>query len=272
MKLKIWKNTDIIDDYVQDLNFTEIKKEADIAALGGKTIDLAVFPNLKGIFRIGVGMENVPVSEAKRKGIRVQLPSEETKEYIYDETANFSCYLIFRMLFKNYGMIDPWVRKPRIAMKEKKLLVIGAGHIGGKVVEKMRPFIRIDTFDTLYNSLDELDEKMTEADCVTLHIPLTPETNGFLDKRRLSLMKDDAVLINTSRGPIVSEGALFDEINSGRIAAAFDVFWSKPYLGKLKSFHPERFFMTPHAGSYCESYLRLAGRDLLIFAKEMESV
>ena len=69
-------------------------------------------------------------------------------------------------------------------------------------------------------------------------------------------MKTGAVLINTARGAIVDEEALYDEIKSGRLRAAFDVYWQEPYRGKLKEFYPDRFYMTPHVASTCSSFLK----------------
>jgi len=68
-------------------------------------------------------------------------------------------------------------------------------------------------------------------------------------------MKNDAVLINTARGTIVDEDALFAEISSNRLRAAFDVFWQEPYNGKLKEFHPDKFYMSPHIAGYTDSFL-----------------
>ena len=82
-------------------------------------------------------------------------------------------------------------------------------------------------------------------------------------------MKDDAVLINTARGKIVSEDALYDELAKGRIFAAFDVYWQEPYRGKLKAFHPDRFYMTPHVASTCSSFLKGCRQDLDNFIKEL---
>ncbi|SVC33655.1 uncharacterized protein METZ01_LOCUS286509, partial [marine metagenome] len=89
----------------------------------------------------------------------------------------------------------------------------------------------------------------------TLHIPKTSENEAFMDKEKLGLMKDGAVLINTARGSIVDEEALYSEISSDRIQAAFDVFWQEPYIGKLKKFHPDKFYMSPHIAGYTDSFL-----------------
>jgi lactate dehydrogenase-like 2-hydroxyacid dehydrogenase len=76
-----------------------------------------------------------------------------------------------------------------------------------------------------------------------------------MDKEKLSWMKSGAVLINTARGAIVNEDAIYAEFKINRLRAAFDVYWQEPYTGKLKEFYPERFFMTPHVASTCKEFL-----------------
>ena len=104
--MKIWKNTSTLDDYDEGLNFTTDKEQAEIALLGSKPIDLIDFPNLKGIFRAGVGRDNVPENEAIKSGIEVRYPSQGTINIIFDETAIFTCSLIFRMFYDLLGTID----------------------------------------------------------------------------------------------------------------------------------------------------------------------
>ena len=253
--MKVWKNTFTLDGYDKGLIFTEEKELADIALLGSKPIVLKEFPNLKGIFRAGIGKDNVPEEEAKKSGILVRYPSEETIKIIFEETAIFTCSLIFRMLYNEIGTIKPWSKKNRIQMKNKSLLIIGAGNIGRRVYNYMKPFMRVKTFDILQNDLIELPDLISEADCISLHIPKTNENNEFVDENFLSMMKDNSVLINTARGALVNEDALYHEISSNRLRAAFDVFWQEPYSGKLKQFHPKRFFITPHIASTCSGFL-----------------
>ena len=69
--MKIWKNTDILDSLIHDLELTEDSTEADLIVLGSKTVNLDDFPQLKGIFRVGVGIDNVPVEQAKKRNIKV---------------------------------------------------------------------------------------------------------------------------------------------------------------------------------------------------------
>jgi len=267
----LWKNTDILNGYLDDLRFTDVKQNAEIAVLGSKTVSLDDFPSLKGIFRVGVGLDNVPVNEARKRGIKVQITSNNTNEYIYDETASFTCYLILRMLYWDSGSIEPWSIKIRRPLKDTNLLILGTGNIGKRVADKMRQFMRIITFDVMTNNMNDLKDSISCADCISLHIPLTRENTNFFDREKLSWMKDKAVLINTSRGAIVLETALYEEIKNGRLLAAFDVFWNKPYTGKLKEFYPDRFYMTPHVASKCDAFLSSASEDLRLFIKEVEN-
>ena len=84
-------------------------------------------------------------------------------------------------------------------------------------------------------------------------------------------MKDGAALINTARGPIVDEEALYAEIKLGRLKAAFDVFWKEPYNQKLKEFYPNFFYMTPHVASTCKGFLIGCRQGLDLLIKELNN-
>lgn len=272
MKILIWKNTATLDGYDDGLNFTELKHEADIVLLGSKPINLHEFPSLKGVFRAGIGRDNVPEQEAAQKGILVRYPARDTIDLIYTETAAFTCSLIFRMVYNKLGGIDPWVKHDRIELKSKTLLVIGAGNIGSRVAGYMQPFMNVLAFDILENDLKELPHKIKQADCISLHIPKTDDNKSFIDAEKLSLMKDGAALINTARGDIVDEDALYQELRAGRLCAAFDVFWKEPYAGKLKEFYPDRFFMTPHVASTCRGFLTGCRKGVDDLIEELRNV
>lgn len=260
--MKIWTNTNTLTGFDSDLLFTESKEDADIALLGSKAIDLIDFSALQAIFRAGIGSDNVPKQQAQARGIVVRYPSQATVDVLYDETARFTCSLVFRMLYKRIGAIEPWEKHQRTQMSKKTLLIIGTGNIGLRVAQLMTPFLKVNTFDTMRDGLSDLDPLIRRADCITLHIPNNKENASFFDREKLSLMKDDAILVNTARGPLVEEEALYDEIQSGRLSAAFDVFWQEPYEGKLKEFHPDTFVMTPHVASNCTEFLQGCRNDL----------
>tara|TARA_Y100001935_G_scaffold255654_1_gene270555 strand:- start:14749 stop:15567 length:819 start_codon:yes stop_codon:yes gene_type:complete len=260
--MRIWKNTSTLNGFDDGLTFTESKSKADIILLGSKPIEINQFPNLKGIFRAGVGRDNVPEKEAEKKDIIVKYPSDKTIKIIFNETASFTCSLIFRMLYKNLGTLDPWIKEPRRQLSKKILLVIGVGKIGSQVAQLMKQFLNVKTFDILHNEQSELKPLMQQADCVSIHIPNINDNISFINSQKLSWMKSGSILINTSRGVIVDEEALYGELQNKRLKAAFDVFWQEPYRGKLKEFFPDYFFMTPHVASTCDGFLNGCRNDL----------
>jgi len=271
-RMKIWKNTKILDDLLDSSTLTNNKTESEVVVLGSESINLNDFPNLKGIFRVGVGIDNVPMEQALERGINVRTTSPKTNEYIFEETADFTCHLILKMMYKDLGSIDSWEIKVRqTALKDKSLLIVGMGNIGRKVSDKMSQFMSIETFDILKNKISDLYEKLPIVDCVSLHFPLSEENKNFFDEDKLSKMKKGSVLINTARAGLVSEDSLYNEIKKGNMKAAFDVFWDKPYLGKLKQFYPDSFYMTPHVASKCRSYVENSFKDLKVFMKELNN-
>ncbi|MDQ1354273.1 MAG: hypothetical protein QG657_4582, partial [Acidobacteriota bacterium] len=138
------------------------------------------------------------------------------------------------------------------------------------VRDKMKPLMRVKTYDVLENSPGQLEPLLKGADIVSLHIPNLPENKNFMDAEKLAMLKDQAILINTARGALVSEEGLYQELENGRLFAAFDVYWQEPYEGKLKKFHPERFFMTPHVASTCDAFLKGSAEDLRKLLAEIE--
>lgn len=270
--MKIWRNTTTLDGYIPEIAFTEDKAFAEVALVGGKRIDLAEFPALRGIFKTGVGRDNVPEQEASERGIFCEYPSPTTAKIIYEETASFACSLILRCLLADVGEFSTWKKLDRGALTSKTLLVIGMGNIGTRAAEKMRVFLPVSTFDITSNSLEELEPLIRSADCVSLHIPLIDSTRHFFDSEKLSWMKDGSSLINTARGSIVEEGALYKELLANRLRAAFDVFWTEPYHGKLLEISSERFIRTPHVASTCREFLVATAKDFRSFVRRLEEM
>jgi phosphoglycerate dehydrogenase-like enzyme len=268
--MKIWQNTVTLDKFAPQLTNIYDPSEAEVAVIGGTPIVLDELPKLRGLFKCGIGRDNVPEEECEKRGIAVCFPSEQTQRIIFEETANFTVYLIFRMLYADIGSLAKWEKRPRSFSGNQKVLLIGLGNIGNRVKDKLAPSVELLTYDVVSNRSEELPDLMNQADVVSLHIPLIESTRGFIDRKKLSWMKDDAALVNTARGPIVDEGALLDEIKSKRLRAAFDVFWQEPYEGSLKQFHPDRFLMSPHVASTCEDFLRGMAIDLEAFLHNLE--
>lgn len=267
--MRIWTNTKTLDDYLPGLEFTTDKKAADIALIGGKAIALDEFPRLRGIFKTGVGRDNVPEADAAARGVRCGFPRQATAAIIHEETANFACHLILTCMYADAGDFVTWTKRDRSALWSKVLLVIGTGNIGRRVASKMSVFMQVTTFDAASDNSDLIESRMRAANCVSLHVPLLPSTKNFIDERKLSWMQTGASLVNTARGAVVSEDALYQELKSGRLRAAFDVFWKEPYAGKLLELPPDRFMRSPHVASTCSEFLSATASDFRAFIAEL---
>ena len=145
-------------------------------------------------------------------------------------------------------------------LAEKTLGIIGMGNIGTRVAVRARafemdflvydPYIPESHVTALGGKLVGLDELLAESDVVTIHCPLTHETSGMIDERRLALMKASAYLINAARGGIVSEDALWRALQERKIAgAALDVVENEPPAKNHPLFQLDNVVLTPHIGA-----------------------
>ena len=263
--LRIWTNTATLDDHLPGVALDADPASADIALIGSKPFPIDDMNALRGVFRCGVGTDNIPADACARRGIDVCMPSERTVGFIYEETANFAVHLVLQMLYADTGTLDPWWKRPRPFLGDRRVLVVGAGRIGSRVASKLERLVDVHTHDAATDSVDHLHTQLERADVVTLHVPMMDETRGMVDAAWLARMPDGAALVNTARGPVVDERALQHEIETGRLRAAFDVFWQEPYTGPLKVHHPDGFLMSPHVASTSEAFLAGLADDFLTF-------
>ncbi|MBU0686385.1 MAG: hydroxyacid dehydrogenase [Candidatus Margulisbacteria bacterium] len=265
---KIYFNTNAFDHHHHEIDVTKDRQEAELLVMGAKTVEIEKFINLKAVYRFGVGANNVPVEYLREREISVYFPSEETKTILYDSTANFTAYLILYMNYcDSFGQIDGWKKFTRQYARNKNLLIIGTGNIGGRVVKKLGDFMQVSTFDIQKNQVSELKGLIGLADFISLHMPMTADNKNFIDREKLSWMKDDAVLVNTARGPLVDEEALHDRLTLTNMRAAFDVFWVEPYAGRLSKLPREKFFMTPHTASQTGDFVEAGFSEILKIAE-----
>jgi len=266
--MNLWKNTPTLDEFVPELLTPVTAEKAVIAVVGGKPIPLDELPNLKGIFKCGVGTDNIPFEECEKRGIEVCLPSEATRDIIFEETANFAVKAVLDVLYASAGVLETWTKHSRPVLSRKTVLLLGQGNIGRKVKVKLESLLNVTTWDAATDAPEDLESLVREADAISLHIPLNDATTAWFDSEKMSWMKDGAGLVNTARGPVVDEQALLKEIEAKRIFAAFDVFWQEPYHGPLRE-HPEHFFMTPHIASTCADFLEGLAKDLRRFSERL---
>jgi phosphoglycerate dehydrogenase-like enzyme len=232
--------------------------------IGGKPVELNDFPHLKGIFKCGIGRDNIPEQQASLRGIKCGFPSATTASIIHEETASFASHLILKSQYLYVGSFHPWSKITRHSIAKKNLLIVGNGNIGSRVARKLNAFMNISTYD-ITNKQSELKDKIEAADCISIHLPLTSDTKEMFNEEKLSWMKTGASLINTARADIVNEDSLYNELKKGRIKAFFDVFWNEPYHGKLSKISEEFFHKSPHVASNCKEFLEGTAMDFRKF-------
>ena len=268
--IKIYLNTRAFEHHYSEIDITHEMSEAELLVMGAKKVQIERFTNLKAVYRFGVGADNVPLDYLNKKGIPVYFPSEDMRNILYDSTANFTVYLIMHMNYCGFmGKVNEWEKHARNYIANKKLLVIGAGNIGKRVAEKMGAFMTVMTFDTRENVEGDSKRLIGSADYISLHIPMNPKNKDFVDKEKLLWMKEDVVLINTARGQLVNEEALYNRLTTTNMRAAFDVFWTEPYRRKLAELPREKFFMTPHTSNQTTDFIEGVFSEILKIAKEI---
>ena len=239
------------------------KLTADLIQLGER---------LKVIGRAGVGIDNVDVEAATRRGIVVANAPESTVVSAAEHTIGLLVALT-RNIPQAHAALKQgrWDRKVYggVELADKTLGVLGFGRIGQQVARRaaglgMRviaydPFVAPDRFRELgVERADELDAVYAAADFVTLHLPLTDETRGAIGTDALAKMRDGVRIVNAARGELIDEEALIEALRSGKVGgAALDVFSSEPYDGPLLEL--DNVVATPHLAASTEEAQDRAG-------------
>ncbi len=239
---------------------------------------LASGPRLRVVSNFGVGFDNVDLEAATAAGVIVC----NTPGVLTDAVADLTLGLIIALARRlpeaeRFARDGDWQRGASMALgtdvRGKTLGIIGLGRIGIAVAERARAFGMSIVFHDVFSdspakasfcSYREFDDLLSEADFVSLHVNLRPETRGLIGAKELTLMKPAAYLINTSRGQTVDQTALVAGLRSGELAgAALDVLEEEPLppddpLAKLPN-----VILLPHIGSATVE-TRQAMRDLAI--------
>ena len=252
---------EVVEDSTSDLE--TIVSEADaLVVRSGTVVDAALIERaarLKVIGRAGVGVDNVDVAAATRRGIVVANAPESTVVSAAEHTIALLLALARKVPQAHQAMrAGHWERNrfAGIELAGKTLGVVGLGRIGRQVARRalglgMRvvafdPYVSPDRYRELgVERAPSLDDLYGEADVVTLHLPLTEETAGLVGAEAIARMRDGVRILNVARGALVDEEALAAAIQSGKVAgAALDVFSEEPYSGPLLEL--EEVVVTPH--------------------------
>jgi D-3-phosphoglycerate dehydrogenase len=235
------------------------------AAIDAKTV--AALKSCKVIARYGIGVDNIDLEAARSAGITVT----NVPDYCVEEVADHTVALllaVWRKIVTGNQIVrnDGWgiaQLRPVRRLRGRQLGMIGFGHIGRAVAARATTFgLELRVFDpyiddsalagTGIQRIEELDELLSGSDIVTIHAPLTSGTKDLIDSAAIERMKDGAVLINTSRGPIVDTKAVATALAQGKLSGAgLDVFDEEPPDTALLS-SLETLVATPHAAFYSD--------------------
>lgn len=256
----------VSNDTQKDMNEDMLKEmivDADAAVAGVEAYSSEVLSRakkLRAIARFGVGTDNIDLSYCAEHGIGV------ARSVNHNSVAEFALTLMLAAM-KNLIALDSaarraeWSRFPMRELSEKNVLLLGFGRIGSRLARLIKAFdANLYVYDPQINVqlaeemgvtvVHELDSALPIADVVSLHLPLTKDTYHLFNQETFGKMKKGAYFINTSRGPIVDEAALYDALCNGRLSGAgLDVFEEEPLTRKNKLIGLPNVTVTPHAAA-----------------------
>jgi glyoxylate reductase len=245
-----------------DVEVAPLAARAEVEALivANEPVDPALFPSLRLVANFGVGYDRIGVEELRRRGVAVT----NTPGVLDAATADLTWALILaarRRVVEGDRRVraGEWTGSWADGFLAEELTgstlgIVGLGRIGQAVARRAAGFDLRVLYTQRRRSeagladYRELDELLAESNILTIHAPLTPETAGLIDARRLRLLRDGTCLVNTARGEIVDEEALVAELVSGRIRAGLDVFAHEPHVPEPLLSLPN-VVLTPHLGS-----------------------
>lgn len=228
--------------------------------------------NLTLLARYGVGYDTLDIPACTDAGVAVAIAPQGVRRPVATSVVALLLALTMKLTIKDRitrDVPDGWSRKTDhngMGLVGRTLGTIGVGNIGAEVFRLMQPFdmrmIAHDPFvdqsiaDSLGIELVSLDEVFRQSDVLSVHCPLSPATRHIVNAERLALMKSNAYLINTSRGPVVDEEALINALQTGKISGAgLDVFEQEPPDSGNPLLSMENVILTPHALCFTDQCL-----------------
>lgn len=258
----------------------ELIGEAVAAIVSTDPFDASVFgacPRLRVVARVGVGVDSIDLGAATSAGVVVTTTPGMNGHAVADHTLALILAVVRRVVESDLSVRRGEWRRDAAAtpweLHGATVGIVGLGAIGRSVARRLQGFeCTILAYDLEPRTVDgveavSLDELLRRSDIVTVHVPLNDSTQVLLGSRELARLRAGAILVNTSRGGVVDEAALYAALAEGRLrAAALDVFADEPPMGSPLLNLPN-VVVTPHlAGlsvSSVASMLRLASRSVV---------
>ena len=258
----------VVYDRTSPAELMERAKDAEVLLTNKTVLDAAAIHALPALRYIGVlatGYNIVDIDAARQRGIVVtNIPAYSTDsvaQMVFAHLLNISLRVGHHAEAVRQGR---WAAckdfcfwdTPLVELSGKTMGIVGLGHTGMRTARIAQAFgMKVEAWTSKsalqlppdIRKAESLEQLFAQADVLSLHCPLTKDTQGLVNARRLSLMKPTAILVNTSRGPVVDEQALADALNAGRIyAAGLDVLSSEPPRADNPLLRARNCFITPH--------------------------
>jgi D-3-phosphoglycerate dehydrogenase len=210
----------------------------------------AACPDLKAIARIGIGVENVDFDAAKRRGVKVSNTPDAPTYAVAEMTLAALLTIARRIPFANADIHGAaWKKRMGFSLRGSKILLIGYGRIAKEFERLLSPFnAEILKYDPFLPNCEPLDKLLPLADVASLH---ASGKDKIITALEIAKMKDRAVLLNTARGGLVDEDAVYDALSSGKLSYYYaDTFSAEPYSGRLTEL--DSAVLTPHISTYTD--------------------
>jgi D-3-phosphoglycerate dehydrogenase len=230
------------------------------------------------IVRAGIGLDNIDVAAAQEKGIEVTNTPAATSISVAEHAFGLMLAAVRNHGRANLSMKEhKWEKKilSGTELYEKTLGIIGMGRIGQEVAKRAIAFgMKVIAYDVIDVKTDldvkqvGLEELITQADIITLHVPLTGETKHIIGNAEFEKMKDGVIIINVSRGGTVDEGALLRALESEKVrAAGLDVFEKEP-PDDFSLIDNPNVIAAPHIGAAAKEGQKRSGMEVVKILKE----
>lgn len=243
----------------------EALNQADVGIIDIQKYDQSVFDQLsdrpKLLIRFGVGFENVDLQAATKKGIAIARTTGANTIGVAEMAMSLMLTLSRKIHILNENVQQGrWVKDIAHELYGSTVGIVGFGSIGQKLAAMLRgfdcnvivydPFPNLDVIAAAGVKLVELEEIFSQSDFISIHAAATPENYHLVDAHRLSTMKENAILVNTSRGTLVDEIALAHALDQKKISgAALDVLEQEPAKSNHPLLHRSNVIVTSHASS-----------------------
>ena len=244
-------NSDVVDFYDN--------AQYSIAGLEDLNSDiLSYLPNLKVISRVGIGLDNIDLEYASQNNIKVLNTPDPPTDAVAEMTITAALSLSRNLIHYNKDLhMKHWNKSVSNSLKNKNIFIIGFGRIGQKVGKYFNffgsevcyydPYIESKNIDNIFKKI-EFKKGLIDADIISIH---SNSKSELLGNAEFKLMKDNVIILNSSRGYHINELALFKTLESNKASSCWiDVFREEPYKGDLIKL--DNAILTPHISTYTE--------------------